>query len=79
MIASLPTGRLPPAQVAHVLAHALPYIRRFTGKTVVVKMGGGAMTDAGLNSQLALDVLLLQSVGVRLVLVHGGGSATAYA
>lgn len=65
--------RLPPDEVARVLAHALPYIRRFTGKTVVVKMGGGAMTDDALNRQLAQDVLLLHSVGVRIVLVHGGG------
>jgi len=62
-----------PAEVADVLVHALPYVRRFAGKSVVVKMGGGAMTDPELNRQLAQDVLLLRSVGVRIVLVHGGG------
>jgi acetylglutamate kinase len=62
-----------PAEVADVLVHALPYVRRFAGKSVVVKMGGGAMTDPELNRQLAEDVLLLRSVGVRIVLVHGGG------
>ena len=62
-----------PAAVADVLVHALPYVRRFAGKSVVVKMGGGAMTDPELNRQLAQDVLLLRSVGVRIVLVHGGG------
>ena len=62
-----------PADIADVLVHALPYVRRFAGKSVVVKMGGGAMTDPELNRQLAEDVLLLRSVGVRIVLVHGGG------
>ena len=61
-----------PAVTAHVLVEALPYIQRFAGKTVVVKLGGAAI-DAELDRALAQDVLLLRSVGVRCVLVHGGG------
>ena len=57
---------------AGVLVEALPYIRRFAGKSVVVKLGGAAI-DAALDRALAQDVLLLRSVGVRCVLVHGGG------
>jgi acetylglutamate kinase len=62
-----------PDFIARVLVQALPHIRRFAGRTVVVKMGGGAMTDPALDRSLAQDVLLLKSVGVRVVLVHGGG------
>ena len=62
-----------PDAIARVLVQALPHIRRFTGRTVVVKMGGGAMTDPALDRSLAQDVLLLKSVGMRVVLVHGGG------
>jgi acetylglutamate kinase len=61
-----------PALTAHVLVEALPYIQRFRGKTVVVKLGGAAI-DKDLDRALAQDVLLLRSVGVRCVLVHGGG------
>jgi acetylglutamate kinase len=61
-----------PAQTAAVLVQALPYIRRFAGKAVVVKLGGAAI-DKALDRALAQDVLLLRSVGVRCVLVHGGG------
>ncbi|HEX8363786.1 MAG TPA: acetylglutamate kinase [Allosphingosinicella sp.] len=60
------------ADVAGVLVQALPYIQRFAGKSVVVKLGGAAI-DAELDRALAQDVLLLRSVGVRCVLVHGGG------
>ncbi len=60
------------AQTAQVLVEALPYIQRFRGKTIVVKLGGAAI-DAELDRALAQDVLLLRSVGVRCVLVHGGG------
>jgi acetylglutamate kinase len=60
------------AATANVLVQALPYIQRFTGKSVVVKLGGAAI-DAELDRALAQDVLLLRSVGVRCVLVHGGG------
>lgn len=61
-----------PSQTAAILVQALPYIRRFAGKAVVVKLGGAAI-DAALDRALAQDVLLLRSVGVRCVLVHGGG------
>lgn len=61
-----------PALTAQVLVEALPYIQRFAGKSVVVKLGGAAI-DAELDRALAQDVLLLRSVGVRCVLVHGGG------
>jgi acetylglutamate kinase len=61
-----------PAETARVLVQALPYIQRFAGKSVVVKLGGAAI-DAELDRALAQDVLLLRSVGVRCVLVHGGG------
>ncbi len=61
-----------PGDTARVLVQALPYIQRFAGKSVVVKLGGAAI-DAELDRALAQDVLLLRSVGVRCVLVHGGG------
>jgi acetylglutamate kinase len=60
------------ATTAQVLVQALPYIQRFAGKSVLVKLGGAAI-DAALDRALAQDVLLLRSVGVRCVLVHGGG------
>lgn len=59
-------------ETAQILVEALPYIQRFAAKTVVVKLGGAAI-DAALDRALAQDVLLLRSVGVRCVLVHGGG------
>jgi acetylglutamate kinase len=63
---------LPPGDTARVLVEALPYIREFAGKAVVVKLGGAAI-DRDSDLALAQDVLLLRSVGVRCVLVHGGG------
>lgn len=62
----------PPAETARVLVEALPYIREFAGKSIVVKLGGAAI-DRESDLALAQDVLLLRSVGVRCVLVHGGG------
>jgi len=62
----------PPALTAQILVEALPYIQRFADKSVVVKLGGAAI-DKELDRALAQDVLLLKSVGVRCVLVHGGG------
>ena len=61
-----------PTQTARVLVEALPYIRQWAGKSVVVKLGGAAI-DRESDLALAQDVLLLRSVGVRCVLVHGGG------
>jgi len=58
---------------ARVLIEALPYIRRFWGTTVVIKFGGNAMVDAELAATFAADIVLLQSVGIRPVVVHGGG------
>jgi acetylglutamate kinase len=63
---------LMPSEIATVLVEALPYIRQFAGKSVVVKLGGAAI-DRDSDLALAQDVLLLRSVGVRCVLVHGGG------
>jgi acetylglutamate kinase len=60
-------------QKAKVLAEALPYIRRFHGKTIVVKYGGNAMTDERLKRSFAHDVVLLKLVGMNPVVVHGGG------
>lgn len=59
--------------VAHVLTEALPYIQRFTGKTVVIKYGGNAMVDEALKSGFARDVVLMKLVGINPVIVHGGG------
>lgn len=58
---------------AEVLIEALPYLRRFYGKTVVVKYGGNAMTDEKLKEQVMQDIALLRYVGIRPILVHGGG------
>ncbi|MEZ5728812.1 MAG: acetylglutamate kinase [Burkholderiaceae bacterium] len=62
-----------PAKKVAILAEALPYIRRFHGKLVVVKYGGNAMTDAQLKRSFAHDVVLLKLVGLNPVVVHGGG------
>jgi acetylglutamate kinase len=58
---------------AQILAEALPYIRRFHGKTIVVKYGGNAMTDERLKHSFARDIVLLKLVGLNPVVVHGGG------
>jgi acetylglutamate kinase len=58
---------------AEVLVEALPYIQRFTQKTLVIKYGGHAMSDAELRASFARDVVLLRAIGVRPVVVHGGG------
>ena len=58
---------------AEVLLEALPYIQRFRGKVVVVKYGGAAMTDTELSDLFAQDVVLMRSVGMKPVVVHGGG------
>ncbi len=64
---------LTPADRAAVLVEALPYLRAFYGKTLVIKYGGNAMTDDALKAQVMQDVALLQYVGIRPILVHGGG------
>src|SRR5262249_13818977 len=58
---------------ADILIEALPYLREFSGKTIVIKYGGNAMTDEGLKERLVPDIPFLQYVGVRPILVHGGG------
>ncbi|HEY6006686.1 MAG TPA: acetylglutamate kinase [Geobacteraceae bacterium] len=58
---------------ANTLMEALPYIRRFAGKTVVIKYGGHAMADEVLKESFALDVIMLKSLGINPVIVHGGG------
>ena len=62
-----------PTVSANVLIEALPYLRRFYGKTIVVKYGGNAMIDETLKSQVMQDIALLHYVGIRPILVHGGG------
>ena len=62
-----------PADAAAILAEAMPYIKRFHGKTIVVKYGGNAMTDDSLKQCFARDVVLLKLVGMNVVVVHGGG------
>ena len=60
-------------QIAHILTEALPYIQRYSGKTIVIKYGGNAMTDESLKRGFARDVVLLKQVGINPVIVHGGG------
>ena len=64
---------LAPRDKAQILAQALPYIRQFHGKTMVIKYGGNAMTDPALQAAFAEDVVLLKLVGINPVVVHGGG------
>jgi acetylglutamate kinase len=60
-------------QFARVLTESLPYIQRFTGKTIVIKFGGNAMTDPELHESFARDVVLMKLVGMNPIVVHGGG------
>lgn len=62
---------------ANVLMEALPYMQRLVGKTIVIKYGGHAMTDTALKASFAADVVLLKHIGVRPVIVHGGGPQIA--
>ncbi len=63
----------PASRIAHVLIEALPYIKKFNNKTIVIKFGGNAMIDDALKHQFAQDVVLLKLVGLNPVIVHGGG------
>ena len=63
----------PPAMAAEVLAAALPFLRQYQGRTMVIKYGGNAMTEPALQAAFAQDVVMLQLVGIRPVIVHGGG------
>ncbi|OGB03400.1 MAG: acetylglutamate kinase [Burkholderiales bacterium RIFCSPHIGHO2_12_FULL_69_20] len=62
-----------PRDQAEILAQALPYIRKFHGKTLVIKYGGNAMTDPALQQDFAEDIVLLKLVGMNPIVVHGGG------
>jgi acetylglutamate kinase len=66
-------SHIQPRERAEILAQALPYIRKFHGKTMVIKYGGNAMTDPALQQDFAEDVVLLKLVGINPVVVHGGG------
>ena len=66
-------SHLPARDKAEILAQALPYIRQFHGKTMVIKYGGNAMTDPALQQAFAEDVVMLKLVGINPVVVHGGG------
>ena len=66
-------SHISPRDKAEILAQALPYIRKFHGKTMVIKYGGNAMTDPALQADFAEDVVLLKLVGMNPVVVHGGG------
>jgi acetylglutamate kinase len=61
------------SKIADILTEALPYIQRFTGKTIVVKYGGNAMTEETLKNSFARDIVLMKLVGMNPIVVHGGG------
>lgn len=61
------------ADRARILVHALPYIRQYSGKILVVKYGGNAMVDSALKDSVVRDIVLLWLIGIKVVLVHGGG------
>lgn len=67
------TNRESAIQVASVLSQALPYIQRFAGKTIVIKYGGNAMENEELKNSFARDIVLMKSVGINPIVVHGGG------
>ncbi|HWL27652.1 MAG TPA: acetylglutamate kinase [Burkholderiaceae bacterium] len=73
MTATTDSSNYPSTVKADVLSEALPYIRRFHGKTVVIKYGGNAMTEEALQRSFAHDVVLLKLVGLNPIVVHGGG------
>lgn len=66
-------SRTEATHTAEVIARALPYIQRFQGKTVVIKYGGNAMVDEALKRSFARDIVLMKTVGINPVVVHGGG------
>jgi acetylglutamate kinase len=68
-----PLDHITPRDQAEILAQALPYIRKFHGKTLVIKYGGNAMTDPALQQDFAEDIVLLKLVGMNPIVVHGGG------
>ena len=60
-------------ETARVLSESLPYLQRFSGKTLVIKYGGNAMVDEALKDSFARDIVLMKAVGINPVVVHGGG------
>ena len=64
-------------EYASTLIEALPYIKKFSGKTIVIKYGGSAQSDTELNKLFAEDVVLLKFIGINVVIVHGGGPQIA--
>lgn len=66
-------GVIPPQTCARVLIQALPYIKKYAGKTIVIKYGGNAMINDSIKRKVIADVVLLRQVGINVVLVHGGG------
>ncbi|QEY59861.1 acetylglutamate kinase [Pseudomonas sp. C27(2019)] len=71
------SNRADAAHVAEVLSEALPYIRRFVGKTLVIKYGGNAMESEKLKTGFARDIVLMKAVGINPIVVHGGGPQIA--
>ncbi len=69
----MPLNRDSAMNVANVLSEALPYIQRFAGKTLVIKYGGNAMTDETLKNSFARDIVMMKTVGINPIVVHGGG------
>ncbi len=70
---AMPENTRKPSDTARILTEALPYIRQFQGKTIVIKYGGNAMVDQALKDSFARDVILMKLVGMNPVVVHGGG------
>ena len=73
MTSQTQTTSMPPEVFAEVLSESLPYIKRFHGKTIVIKYGGNAMTEEVLQRSFAHDVVLLKLIGLNPIVVHGGG------
>ena len=73
MAEQIDSPNIPPAQRARMLVEALPYIRAFRGKRIVIKYGGSAMTDRSLKRDFAEDIALISFIGMKPIIVHGGG------
>lgn len=69
----MPLTRDSALEIASVLSESLPYIQRFSGKTLVIKYGGNAMTDLALQAGFARDIVLMKLIGINPIVVHGGG------
>ena len=69
----MPLSRKAAMNIANVLSEALPYIQCFTGKTVVIKYGGNAMIDEKLKNSFARDIVMMKTIGINPIVIHGGG------